>query len=64
MLLQKMGWGDCTENVMEDYSMKPFEDAFRVAWDSTAEVVGIVSDTVKSDLRQVGRTYRCTEPPR
>lgn len=49
----KMGWGDCTESVMDD-SIKPLEDAFRLAWDSTAEVLSIVTDTVKNDMQQVG----------
>ena len=47
-----MGWGDCTKEVFED-PVKPLEDAARYAWDSTAEVIGAVTDTVASDLRQV-----------
>lgn len=52
VLKKKMGWGACAENAVED-TVKPLEDALRVAWDSTAEVFGIVTDTVRSDMRQV-----------
>eukprot|EP00903_Cladosiphon_okamuranus_P010774 g10180.t1 len=48
----KVGFGDCTKDALED-PVKPLEDALRYAWDSTAEVIGAVTDTVASDLRQV-----------
>ncbi len=48
----KVGWGDCAEDVMND-PLKPLEEAFDYAWDSTAEVIGVVTDTVVSDIRQV-----------
>ncbi|CAM9743333.1 unnamed protein product [Hapterophycus canaliculatus] len=50
----KVGWGDCTKEVIED-PIKPVEDAFRLAWDSTTEVVGFVVDTIASDFREVGK---------
>lgn len=40
--------------MLED-PVKPLEDAVRFAWDSTAEVIGAVTDTVASDLRQVSK---------
>ena len=47
-----MGWGECTTDVLED-PVKPLEDAIRFAWDSTAEVIGSVTDMIASDLREV-----------
>ncbi|CAM9381304.1 unnamed protein product [Scytosiphon promiscuus] len=49
----KVGWGDCTKEVMED-PIKPVEDAFRYAWDTTSDVIGLVAGTIVSDVREGG----------